>query len=82
MQKPEISFHLLLKRMRKIKTVIISWQNSGRQEEARNNTNHTGSASFTGSVSDRVGVELVTGVGVRVAGLDSTNKLSDTNNGR
>ena len=35
-----------------------------------------GSASFTGSVSDGVGFE--TGVVVRVAGLDLTNKLSVT----
>lgn len=40
-----------------------------------------GSASFTGSVSNGMGDEMETGVGVRVAGLDSTNKLSVTISG-
>lgn len=53
---------------------------TGRQAGGGENTAHIthGSASFTGSVSDGVGVEMETGVGVRVAGLDSTNKLSVT----
>lgn len=37
-----------------------------------------GLASFTGSDSNEVGVEMETRVGVRVAGLDSTNRLSVT----
>lgn len=53
---------------------------TGRQARGGENTAKItqGSVSFTGSVSDRVGVEMETGVGVRVAGLDSTNKLSVT----
>lgn len=53
---------------------------AGRQAGGKGNTANItqGSASFTGSVSDGVGVEMETGVGVRVAGLDSTNKLSVT----
>lgn len=53
---------------------------SRRQAGAGENTANVtqGSASFTGSVSDGVGVEMETGVGVRFAGLDLTNKLSVT----
>lgn len=56
---------------------------TGRQARGGKNTANVtqGLASFTGSVSDGVGVEMETGVGVRVAGLDSTNKLSVTNTG-
>lgn len=49
------------------------WQAGGGDNTAKTTQ---GSASFTGSVSDKVGVETEMGVGVRVAGLDSTNRLS------
>lgn len=53
---------------------------AGRQAGGGENTAKVtqGSASFTGSVSRGAGVETETGVGVRVAGLDSTNRLSVT----
>lgn len=52
---------------------------TGRQKRGRKKTANVtqGLASFTGSVSDS-SVEMETGVGVRVVGLGSTNKLSVT----
>lgn len=59
---------------------MVLEEQGGRRGGARGNTANItrGSASFTGSVSEGAGVEMETGVGVRVAGLDSTDKLSVT----
>lgn len=55
---------------------MLEGDRQGKGEHGKNHTGHP--VFFTGSLSDRLGVEMETGVGVRVAGLDSTNKLSVT----
>lgn len=59
---------------------FIKHEARGTGRQAGKNTAEVtqGSASFTGSVSGGVGVEMETRVGVRVAGLEFTNKLSVT----
>lgn len=72
-----VSFSAMLEsKVAKCESTMLEEQGGGRGE-GENTANITqGSASFTGSVSGGVGVGMGTGLGVRVAGLDSTDKLS------